>query len=436
MTRRIRGAIVGVSAIILLVLGIPLAIVVHRSAVDAEVVELQAKAATALTEIDVPLDPDQLARVATEPDAPTGLTVYDAAGARIYGSGPATADAVVERALSGQTASSTAGELVVATPITERGSERVAGALRITESTAGADSRSRVAWLVMALAGIAALGLAWLIANRLARLLAAPLTDLATSAATIGDGSQMAHRAPSGIDEIDELAAVLADRARLVHEALQRESRFSADVSHQLRTPITALRLKLESGADALGDDERSSALEDLDRLERTIEHLLAVARDAVPAGGEISLDAALQDATDRWSDLARAADRRVVVVPPERATIVRARRASIDEILNVLVENGLRHGTGTVTLSVRHPPGGVAVDVADEGGGIDLLDAERIFTRGYSTGAGEGLGLALAQSIAEAEGGRVVLSGHHPTTFSLLLLTPPRHRPPGDPPG
>jgi len=425
---RIRGAIVGVAAIILLVLGIPLAIVVHRQALDAEVVELQAKAATALTEIEAPPDPRQLARVADEPDAPEGFAVYDLDGRRIYGSGPSRADAVVDRALGGETASSTDGSLVVATPITERGSEQVTGVLRITESMAGADARSRAAWLVMAVAGVAALGLAWLIGNRLARMLAAPLTDLAADAATIGEGADLGGRPPSGIDEIDEVASVLADRARLVHEALQRESRFSADVSHQLRTPVTALRLKLESDADpAIGASTRSDALADLDRLEQTIEHLLAVARQAMPTAVDvISLDEAVQDAAGRWDERARRTDRRVRVAEAESETTARIRRASVDEILDVLIENGLRHGAGTTTLSVRHLPHGLAVDVADEGTGIELLDAERIFERGYTTGSGKGIGLGVAQSIAEAEGGRVVLSRHQPTTFSLLLAARP----------
>lgn len=431
MRRRIREAIVGVSAIILLVLGVPLAVVVHRSALDSEVVELQATAATALTEIEVPVRPDQLAQVATEADAPPRFGVYDTDGNKVFGRGPATADSVVEKALSGETASSTDTEIIVATPITARGSERVAGVLRITESLSGVDSRSRTAWLAMGAAGFAALGLAWVIGNRLARLLAAPLTDLAESAATIGEGSQIEPRPPSGIDEIDELAGVLAERARKVHEALQRERQFSADVSHQLRTPITALRLKLESRTgQRTGDADHPGALADLDRLEQTIEHLLAVARDSIPTGGEISLDDAVRDAAERWGGRARTAGRTVTAVSSDLPAVARAQRASVDEILNVLIDNSLRHGSGTIALSVRHLTGGVAVDVADDGTSIDLLHAERIFTRGHTTGDGEGIGLAVARSIAEAEGGRLVLTRHQPTTFSLVLIDQPTDRP------
>jgi hypothetical protein len=117
--RRITEAIVGVSALILLVLGVPLAIVVHQSILDSEVVELQATAARTLTEINVPLDPTELAAVSSEPDSPPPFSVYDGHGELVFGRGPTRADSAVRRALSGNPASTTDGEIVVATPITD-----------------------------------------------------------------------------------------------------------------------------------------------------------------------------------------------------------------------------------------------------------------------------------------------------------------------------
>ena len=101
MRRRITEAIVGVSALILLVLGIPLALAVHQSILDSEVVELQATAARTLTEIDVRLDPTELAAVSTEPDAPPPFSVYDMAGNLLFGDGPPEADAAVRRSVFG-----------------------------------------------------------------------------------------------------------------------------------------------------------------------------------------------------------------------------------------------------------------------------------------------------------------------------------------------
>ncbi len=426
MRRRIRGAIVGVSAIILLALGVPLAVVVHRSVVDAEVVELQVSAATVLAEIEIPISEEQLAEFTSEPDAPARFGVYDVTGTRMFGRGPRTADRVVSEALDGTSATSVDGEIVVATPIVEPGTERVLGVLRMSESMAGADQRARRAWLIMGSAGVAALGLAWLIGNRLARILADPLSDLAATAASIGEGAGIEAGPSSGIDEIDGLAAVLALRARKVFEALQREQQFSADVSHQLRTPLTALRLKLDGNVDQrLEGAALDAAIADVDRLEVTIEHLLAVARDAVPTAGVIALDVAAGDAAERWAQRLGMVERSVTVVGSE-PVMVRANRASVDEVLDVLIDNGLRHGVGAIEIRLRRVTGGIAVDVSDEGSSISLLEADRVFTRRHGSGDGEGIGLAVARSIAEAEGGRLLLTGHRPTTFSLLLIEDP----------
>jgi len=424
--RRIREAIVGVAALILLALGIPLAVVVHRSVLDREVVELQATAATALAEIELPLRTAQVEAVAMEPDAPQRFAVYGTDGTKLAGRGPATADEPVDRAQAGQTASSVDGEIVVATPIVEKGSERVVGVLRLSESLADADQRSRTAWLVMGGAAMLALGLAWVVGSRLARILAEPLSDLAASASSVGDGVRFEPGPPSGLAEIDAVAAALAERSSEVHAALQRERQFSADVSHQLRTPVTALRLKLEgSGRRGLDEDAVGDALRDVDRLDATIGHLLAVARDSIPVAGEVALDEVVGEAATRWRARAASEDRSIVVgsTGPARA---RAHRASLDEIIDVLVDNGLRHGTGTISLGVRRTSGGVALDVADEGEAITLLDAERIFDRGQGSHGGAGIGLDVARSLAEADGGRLVLTRHHPTTFSLILLEEP----------
>ena len=86
-----------------------------------------------------------------------------------------------------------------------------------------------------------------------------------------------------------------------------------------------------------------------------------------------------------------------------------------------MLLENAIRHGRGAVTVATRQIPGGAAIDVADEGGVLDPTASERIFRRGE--GKGTGIGLALARSLVEADGGRLVLSHQNPTTFSLILL-------------
>ena len=423
MRRRITEAIVGVSALILLVLGVPLALAVHHLVLDSEVVELQATAARTLTEIDVPLDSTQLAAVSGEPDAPPPFSVYSPGGTLLFGDGPEVADAAVRRALAGNPASTTDSQIVVATPITNDTNEHVVGVLRLTESLAGANHRARIAWLEMGGTALAALGLGWLVANRLARRLSRPVTDLAAAAARIGDGGGAIQQPPpSGIAEIDTLATALSDSSERVHDALARERRFSADVSHQLRTPLTSLRLRLEAARDDVDSAAIEPALADLARVEETVEHLLAYARDSIPSTSSVRLDLVVRGAVERWTE--RAAHRgRPLEVAASEPIRTRGSATSIDHILDVLVDNAIKHGRGGIVVTERRIAGGAAVDVADEGSGIETDDGERIFHRGH--GHHHGIGLALARSIAEAEGGRLVLAHHRPTTFSLILPHP-----------
>ena len=426
MRRRITEAIVGVSALILLVLGIPLALAVHQSILDSEVVELQATAARTLTEIDVPLDPTELAAVYGEPDAPPPFSVYDAAGKLVFGDGPPEADAAVRRALAGNPASATDTEIVVATPISDDSSERIVGALRLTESLAGADHRSRIAWLEMAATALAALLVAWLIAKRLASRLSQPVTDLAAAAARLGDGGIAARpTTSSGVVEIDTLANALADSSERINEALARERRFSADVSHQLRTPLTGMRLRLETARSAHDPHAIDLALDDLHRLERTVDHLLAFARDAIAATSTVRLDTAATEAVQRWRPRVAALGRTITTATAEPVT-ARGSSASIEQILDVLIDNAIHHGNGAIAVTLRRIAGGGAIDVADEGTLTKVADRERIFQRGH--GDRHGIGLALARSIAEAEGGRLILTRPQPTTFSLILLDSEEH--------
>lgn len=420
MRRRITTAIVGVTAFVLLALGVPLALVAQRQILSSEVVELQAIAAQTLTEITLPLDADELAEVAREPDVPHPFTVYGADGRLIYGEGPPTADAVVLDALRGNPSSATEDLIVVATPITGP-HEVIVGALRLSEHLSEANTRALRAWLVMALAGGVALGIAYLIARRLARRLSQPVTELAAAAAQLGNGGILARHVPVGIDEIDLLGATLVDGSQRVSEALARERRFSADVSHQLRTPLAGLRLKLEA-AQTMDDNGATvaSALDDLDRVEGTVSHLLAFARDAIAPRSTCSLAEAAQAAANRWR--ARSSDSaRAIEVAGASSANVAAAQGSVDQILDVLVDNALTHGRGAVTLTVRTLTGGAAVDVTDDGSIHDNISDDELFRRGH--GINHGIGLSLARSMAEAEGGRLMLLRRDPTTVSLVLL-------------
>ena len=420
MRRRIVEAIVGVAALLLVALGVPLAIAVDRSVLASEVVELQAVAARTLAEIDVPIDPPQLQRTHAENDSPPPFDVYDAGGNLMFGQGPSTADDATRRALAGETVSTTDGRIVVITPIIDRTTERVAGALRLTESLSGANRRVRFALLIMAASGLVALGLGWLVANRLARRLTQPLADLAAAAATTGDGGPVVTTSVTGVAEIDTLTEALDANARRVSDALARERRFSADVSHQLRTPLTAIRLRVDAARASDDASQLVGVLEDLGRIESTVDHLLAFARDEMQPRASVRLDELATTATARWRDRFHAANRELSL-RVDHGLGATGTSASVSQVLDVLLENAIRHGRGAVSVATRRIPGGAAVDVADEGDVLDPTSSERIFRRGE--GAGTGIGLALARSLVEADGGRLVLSHQNPTTFSLILL-------------
>ncbi len=138
-----------------------------------------------------------------------------------------------------------------------------------------------------------------------------------------------------------------------------------------------------------------------------------------VAAGSEPTLRN-VQGARLRWSDRA-ARQQRSLTATSKTATNVRAATESIEQILDVLIDNALTHGSGRARVTTRKLAGGAAVDVADEGTSIVEGSDDDIFRRGV--GRDNGIGLALARSIAEAEGDRLLLMRRQPTTFSLILL-------------
>jgi signal transduction histidine kinase len=141
-----------------------------------------------------------------------------------------------------------------------------------------------------------------------------------------------------------------------------------------------------------------------------------------MPERATVRLDLSARQAVERWSQRVAATGRTISVTTSEPLS-TRGSATSVDQILDVLVDNALHHGVGDIRLTQRRIAGGSAVDVTDGGALTPPGDAERIFHRGH--GQHNGIGLALARSIAEAEAGRLVLTRLHPTTFSLILLYP-----------
>ena len=422
MKGQISRAILAVAVLIVIGLGLPLAVVVQRFYEDRSAADLQRRAAETIVEISLPLDAQDLAQVANEPDTPGEFTVYDDQGRRLYGNGPPRGDGAVSKALAGHSSTtSNDHQRTLAAPITDRSSESVVGAVLVTQPSSLVNSKVHQAWLVMAMAVTVALAGATALARAQSRHLAAPVARLADHAVDLGRGVFTSRVESSGITEVDTVARALNDSAARLADLLARERAFSSDVSHQLRTPLTGLRLRLErAGATEPQNRHLTAALDEVARLEATVEHLLALSRDRHPVGAPLAVTDLLDAAYHRWHERFATAGRELHIEPTERTVAVRGSDVSIGQVLDVLIDNTLEHGRGTVTISSRATPGGLVLEVTDQGLGIDDGRRDAIFDR--HEGSGNGIGLALARSITEAEGGRLLLGTGQPPCFQVVL--------------
>ncbi|MFF3861347.1 sensor histidine kinase [Streptomyces sp. NPDC002209] len=419
--RVVRVALVA-AAVALLLLAVPLAVAVRFTFLADENGELEREAMATVVRVGPDFaagDPVELPGGRDE----VGRGIYDAAGRLRSGAGPATGGDTVREALSGRVAQRQSdGELVVAVPVSS--GERVIGAVRA--STSARTVWSRVLWGWAALLGLCllALGAAVVVARRQASVLSSPLEALARTSLAIADGDLTARADRSTIAEIDEVArahnAMVGRLARL----LERERHFTANASHQLRTPLTGLQLGLEAALVDPDADARAALAEAAERsrhLDHTIDEVLRLATSGASTPAPASLQPVgdlLEAAERRWHGVLARDGRRLALAGEPAAGQLPVPGRSTDQILDVLLDNAHRHGAGTVTVSLRDLGGALALDVADEGSAV--LDARAIFERG--TGTGSGIGLALARELAGAAGARLTLSGTAPTRFTLLL--------------
>ena len=355
------------------------------------------------------------------------LGLYSTDGSRLAGVGPDRADAVVRRAGGGKVASAddVAGELVVAVPVTD--GSGVTGIVRAATDYSSVRTRIGYAWALMLALGALAVGVTWLLARRQARRLALPLEFLAATAQRLGDGDFSVRTGTSGIPEIDEAGRALDTTAHQLGALVGRERSFSADASHQLRTPLTGLRLGLETALEQPATDHRAAmlaAIDSADRLERTIEDLLALARDADPGGAPLPVLDVVAEVTAAWRPVLDGQGRSLDVTVEDELPVGRASAAAVRQVIGVLLDNAVTHGAGAVTLSVRDAGGALAIDVTDQGAGPG--DPTALFHRRAEGANGHGIGLSLARSLAEAEGGRLLLSRPRPPVFTLLVPAAP----------
>lgn len=265
-----------------------------------------------------------------------------------------------------------------------------------------------------------------LLAVRQANRLGSPLTDLAETAERLGSGDPRPRHKRYGVPELDRVADVLDASAERIGRMLTAERRLAADASHQLRTPLTALSMRLEeiTVTDDLETvrEEATIALAQVERLTDVVQRLLTNSRDprtgsAVP----FDLDEIVKQQVEEWRPAYRSAGRAIVHSGKQGVRAV-GTPGAVAQVLATLVENALMHGGGTVALRTRVAGNQAVLEVTDEGPGVPPDLGNRIFERAISGRNSTGIGLAVARDLAEADGGRLELLQAQPPVFALFL--------------
>jgi two-component system, OmpR family, sensor kinase len=305
--------------------------------------------------------------------------------------------------------------LLVTVPITNLGD--VVGALRVSTPMTEVDASVRSSWLALLLIGIAVVGAGLVLAWILAGSIASPVEKLRSAAGRLGRGDLDARVDPEGPQELEELGQSFNRMAGALSANINAQQDFVANASHQLRTPLTGIKLRLEAirGEGGSAADEAAKAEAELDRLSALVDDLLALARaSSEEAVAEpVDLGEAIRAAERRWAEPAATAGHDLALADGQGGKVIAA-PADIAHMLDNLIENAIRYSPAGAQITIATEP--AAFVVSDTGPGIPSGERERVFERFYrgaggrSTGPGTGLGLAIVAELAERWGGRVEL--------------------------
>jgi signal transduction histidine kinase len=285
-------------------------------------------------------------------------------------------------------------------------------------------SRARNVTLLVVGLLVLAVGTAVALAIGQARRLTAPLSELLRRSEALGRGDFAPAPVASGIVEIDGISRVLEHSAAQIKTMIDQQRNFASDAAHQLRTPLTGIGLRLEELSRIGNADVRTeaeSALGQVERLARVISVLLARAKGDAEDPTVFDLGRLIDHESAGWAH-ALAESHRELTTRLEPGLVVRARREHVAGVLSCLLDNALQHGDGRVTLTGSRSGDHINLDVADEGPGVPSRLAPHIFDRRVSGSRGTGIGLALARSLAVAEGGRLDLLSSGRSTFRFAL--------------
>lgn len=439
MSRRLLASFLTLAVIVLLALEIPLAVTFARNEKQdlTTKVERDAQALASLSE-DALESGNTASLQPLASEYTTGTTggvgrvvIVDKAGGLVADTAssalepgeflrPEIVEALQGRIATGTRHSNTLNGdiLYVAVPVASGGT--VHGAVRITFPTSAVDARVHRAWIILGAIAAVILGVSALVGLRFARATAVPLGRVERAAVAAGRGDLTVRAPVEGPPEVQSLATRFNQMVARLGDLVRSQETFVADASHQLRTPLAAMRLRLENleaNIDEDGRDALERAISEVDRLNRLVDGLLVLARADSGAGGGESVDLAalVHDRVELWGALAEEQGAAVVAEVGGAAT-VQATAGRLEQVIDNLLENALAVSPAgsTVTVRVDRVAIGYELHVTDEGPGMSAEERTRAFDRFWrsekSQTEGTGLGLAIVQRLVEADGGTIAL--------------------------
>ncbi|HEY2550264.1 MAG TPA: ATP-binding protein [Streptosporangiaceae bacterium] len=411
MRRRLLISTVAVAVVAVLLFGVPLVFALGRLQVNNAQQELRREAAEVVNNLQdrknagEPVSPER-AGLLVQPDRYVIIKQHGVPGPPVHTVGPKPP---ARETISEQSTSRNFNVTV------EADDSLITGKVRAGLLLSGALA-------LVAVGG--AVGLALLQARRLSR----PLEELARAADRLGSGDARPLGRRYGLQELDRVAEGLDGSAQRITDLLAAERDFAIDASHQLRTPLTALSMRLEEMVEAADypdvvREEGAAALSQTERLTEVVAQLLGRARRPVSGSPSLSsMDDIVAQQVVEWEPAFRRVSRKLEV-SGEKGLCAYVTPSGASQVIATLLDNALVHGAGTVAIRTSQTPRSVVVEVRDEGKGVPPELVPRIFERSVSGApGGTGLGLALARSVAAADGGQVVLVRPRPAVFAVFF--------------
>jgi signal transduction histidine kinase len=435
MTRRLVASYLMVVLVVLLVLEIPLGVIYSHTQrqdlttrLERDAFRLAARSEHAVEDQDAAelagarTALDEYARTtggrAVVVDA-EGVLVHDTdppvAGVRTFRTRPEFATALQGNVTSNTRRSDTLDAEIMSVAVPIASGARILGAVRVSFPTSAVENRVERYWLILAGVAGVALVVAAIIGLAVARWVSRPLRLL--EGAVQEAAGDLSVRAPEGQGppEVRSVAASFNDMVTKLDELVGAQEAFVADASHQLRTPLTALELRLENlerDVSADGREGLEGALAEVERLARLVDGLLMLARADRRGVSPDAVDVAqiVRERVETWSALAAEHGVSLSHSTPD-ALGARAGDGTVEQILDNLIANSVEVSPpgSVITVAVSNEAGEVLLTVADQGPG--MTDEQRThafdrFWRSGTPGEGFGLGLAIVRRLARAQGG------------------------------